>query len=217
MVFLAGCGAPATQAPAEQEPQQAMANTPTRLPDTPAATATSPETPVSAPILFTPTPRATATETLLPTLELPTLALNPPALAVWDGVPTYLADSEPGYYFRVQYDPEKWALVTDQLGQPALSHRTIPYCVITPTAGRGLPPNVRVEHENIYPNDLSIDMGKAYEGDILRFVTYQVSDGTVFTGFEVGFQEQSESCLDDALAVIETLRPVPSSQATPQP
>jgi hypothetical protein len=150
-------------------------------------------------------------------MELPTLALNPPALAVWDGLPTYLADSAPGYYFRVRYDPERWALVTDQLGQAALTHRSLPSCIITPTAGRGLPPSVTIEHETIQFGELSIDAGKAYEAGVLSFVSYQVSDGTIFTGFEVNFQGESEACSSDALAVIETLQPVPASRATQQP
>jgi hypothetical protein len=143
--------------------------------------------------------------------------LNPPPLAIWDGVPTYLADSSPGYYFRLRYDPERWALVTDQLGQPALSHRTIPYCLINPSSGRGLPPSVAVEHETLYIEGLSIDAGRAYQAGSLVFATYQVSNGTIFTGFEVNFQEDVEACLQDALVVIETLQAVPASQATPQP
>ena len=34
---------------------------------------------------------------------------------VWDGTPTYLGELEPGYAFRVTYDPDLWALTTDQL------------------------------------------------------------------------------------------------------
>ncbi len=211
-MLLTGCGAPAST-PFVVEPQNGVQNTATPLP----LTATASNTPAPTPTVPTSTPAPTATETLLPPLELPTLAVNPPALAVWDGTPTYLADSQPGYAFRVSYDPELWGLVTDPLGQPALGHRSIPYCTITPTEGRGMPPSVRIEHEVIYPADLSIDVGSAYQDNVLTFVTYQVSDRTILTGFVVNFQEQSEACLADALAVLSTLRSVLASQATPRP
>lgn len=210
-MLLTACGAPAPE-PVETQGVQVL-NTATPLP--PTATASS--LPSATPIVSTNTPAPTATETLLPPLDLPTLSVNPPALAVWDGTPTYLADSQPGFVFRVQYDPEVWGLVTDALGQPALGHRTIPYCIITPTEGRGLPATLRVEHEVIYPEELSIDVGRAYEADLPVFVTYLVSDKTVLTGFMVDFEEQSEACLTDALAVVTTLRSIPTSQATPQP
>ncbi|HEY6074302.1 MAG TPA: hypothetical protein VIV15_13150, partial [Anaerolineales bacterium] len=129
----------------------------------------------------------------------------------------YLADSKPGYLFRVKYDPEVWAQVMDQLGMPALGHRSMPYCIITPSEGRGLPPTLRIEHDVQYLDGLSIDVGKAYQNDVLDFVTYQVSDRTVFTGFVVDFEEQSDACLKDAEAVISTFQSVPASQATPQP
>jgi hypothetical protein len=209
LLFTACGGAPST--PMVVQPQTVQLHTSTPPPPT----LTASPAPTSTTILPTSTPAPTSTETLLPPLELPTLALNPPALAIWDGTPTYLADSQPGYAFRVRYDPEIWALVTDQLGQPALGHRNIPYCMITPSAGRGLPPTLRVEHDVIYPGNLSIDVTRAYQNDVLAFATYQVSDSTVFTGFVVDFQEESEACLADALAVISSLRSVPISQATP--
>lgn len=211
-ILMTACGAPSTP-PFIVEPQTAVQNTATLLP--PAATASNTAAPT--PVPPTSTPAATPTETLLPPLELPTLSLNPPVLAAWDGTPTYLADSRPGYAFRIRYDSEKWGLVTDPFGQPALGHRSIPYCTITPTEGRGLPPGLRIEHEVIYPEKLSIDVGRAYQDNVLTFVTYQVSDGTILTGFVVNFQEQSEACLEDALVVITGLQSVPVSQATPQP
>jgi len=213
LMFTAACGAPAP------EPQfvdgTLPAPTATSVPPTATITPTLP--PGVTPVPATSTPAATPTETLLPPLDLPTLSVNPPALAVWDGTPTYLADSQPGYAFRVRYDPEVWGLVQDQLGQPALGHRSIPYCIITPTAGRGLPPTLRVEHEIIYPEELTIDVGRAYQDNEPVFVAYLVSDGTTLTGFQVDFEEQSEACLADALAVITTLRSIPLSQATPAP
>jgi hypothetical protein len=160
---------------------------------------------------------ATLTETPLPTLELPTEIVNPPARMVWDGTPTYLGESTPGYSFRVSYDPERWALTTDQFGFPALAHRNIPACVIAVTAGRGLPPSMTVEHELLYTGKITFDVGSVYENGALKFVTYTGGDGTIVTGFEVSFADQIEECRAEALSVLSTLTSVPTSQATPTP
>ena len=197
-------------APAATEPA-------TDLPLLPQET-TTPALPTetSTPIV-SPTPEPTLTATPLPPLELPTLMPSPPPLAVWDGLPTYLGDSQPGYYFRVKYNPELWALTTDQFGMPALAHRKIEYCMLTPTAGRGLPPNVRVEHNVVYIDGLTYDVAMAYVNEALAFITYQGSNGTIYTGFQLDFQGLSDECRADALVVLSTLQAVPISQATPQP
>lgn len=215
----ASCGAPApapTEAPiATEEPPR-----PTEPPSfqsleaptlEPTATATSTPLPTATQILLTPT------ETPLPTLDLPTEPVNPPVQMVWDGPPTYPGDSEPGFSFRVTYDPEVWALTTDQFGFPALAHRNIPVCVITPASGRGLPANTTVEHDVLHMEDLTFDVGNVYENDVLKFVTYTGGDGTILTGFEVSFEEQVDDCLRATVAVLSTLTSVPVSQATPQP
>jgi hypothetical protein len=160
---------------------------------------------------------ATQTDTPLPTLELPTEIVNPPAKLVWDGVPTYPAESTPGFAFRVTYDPELWALTTDQFGFPALGHRKTPGCVISVASGRGLPGNMTVDHEVLYAGNISFDVGKVSENGVLKFVTYTGGDGTVITGFQVDFQEDVDACLAEAVAVISTLTSIPVSQATPQP
>jgi len=170
---------------------------------------------------FTPAPThvplSTPTETQLPPLELPTEAVNAPAKMVWDGTPTYLGDSTPGYSFRVTYDPDLWAVTSDQFGFPALGHRNIEYCVIAVTSGRGLPANITVEHDVLSMDEVSFDVGIAYENGLKKFVTYTGGDGTIVTGFEVTFQDQVDACLADAVTVLSTLQSVPVSQATPQP
>jgi len=217
-LFLTSCGgaAPAaTQAPAATE--------------APAATSESVEEPFGGDIhsptpeppteTFTPaptnTPVATLTETPLPTLDLPTEALNAPVRLAWDGVPTYLGDSTPGYSFRVMYDPDLWALTADQFGFPAMGHRNIPNCVISVTSGRGLPANMTVEHDILRTDTVTFDVGTAFENGVKKFVTYTGGDQNVITAFEVSFDEESDACLADAVAVLSTLRSVPSSQATP--
>jgi|SRR5687768_1937692 len=160
---------------------------------------------------------ATPTDTPLPTLELPTEPVNAPVRMVWDGTPTYLGDSEPGYSFRVTYDPDLWALTTDQMGFPALAHRNISTCVITPTSGRGLPANTTVEHDVLKTDTVTFDVSIVSENGVKKFVTYTGGDGRIVTAFEVVFEEQVDECLADAVTVLSTLTSVPVSQATPQP
>src|SRR5690349_19189708 len=145
MLMLSSCGgaaAPATPAPAATEAPTDEEPAATELPATEAPEATEPpafqslEAPTRVFSSATPPPSATQppvtpTDTALPTLDLPTEAVNAPEQMVWDGAPTYLAESTPGFAFRVRYDPELWALTTDQFGFPALAHRNIPGCVIS--------------------------------------------------------------------------------------
>ena len=133
----------------------------------------------------------------------------------WDGVPTYLGDSTPGYSFRVMYDPDLWALTNDQFGFPALGHRTIPNCVISVTSGRGLPAGLTVEHDVLHTETVTFDVGTVIENGVTKFVTYTGGDGNIITAFEVSFGEESDACLRDAETVLSTLRSIPSSQATP--
>ena len=215
-LLLTSCGgAAATQAPAMTEaPAATEASVVEPLVAEPSPTLAPTQT-------FTPeptfTPSVTPTETSLPPLELPTEAVNAPARMVWDGTPTYPGDSTPGYAFRVTYDPDVWAVTNDQFGFPALGHRSIEYCVIAVTSGRGMPLNVTVEHDILYTDKVTFDVGIAFENGVKKFVTYTGGDGTIITGFEVSFQDQVDACLADAVTVLSTLRSVPVSQATPQP
>ena len=212
-LFLTACGGGAsTFEPVETEiPTQSIIVENTQPPSsTPEPTQTFTPAP-------TPTLAITQTETPLPPLDLPTEAVNAPALMVWDGMPSYLADSTPGFAFRVTYDPSLWAVTADQFGFPALGHRNIEYCVIAVTSGRGLPANVTVEHDILYLSGITFDVGIGYENGVKKFVTYTGGDRVILTAFEVTFQEQADECLADAVTVLSTLRSVPVSQATPQP
>ena len=201
---------PSTEAPAATEPPAFQSlEAPTRA--VPQGQATSTTQPASTQA------RSTLTNTPLPTLDLPTEMVNAPSQMVWDGTPTYLAESTPGYSFRVTYDPELWALTTDQFGFPALGHRNIPACVISVTSGRGLPLNMTVEHDVLYTGEINFDVGNVYENGVLKFVTYTGGNGTIITGFQVNFEEQGQECLAEAVTVLSTLRSVPVSQATPTP
>jgi hypothetical protein len=220
-MLISSCGAAApamTEAPVVEElaaPSQDIAVEPTAqavLPEnTPTAEPTSTLEPSPTQILPTPT------ETPLPPLELPTEIPNAPSLLAWDGTPTYLGDSQPGFDFRVLYDPELWALTQDQFGYPAIGHRNIPYCVISVTSGRGLPANVSVEQDILYTDTVTFSVGTAFENGVKKFVTYTGGDDKVITGFEVSFKDQAEECIADAVTVVTTLQSIPSSRATPEP
>ena len=197
-----------TDAPATEPPAFQSLSAPTREP---APT----ETPVPLPTQTQIVP--TRTDTPLPTLELPTEITNAPQRLVWDGLPTYPGDSTPGFVFRVSYDPDLWALTTDQFGFPALAHRNIPGCIISPTSGRGLPATTTVEHEMLNIDTLTFDVGTVFENGVKKFVTYIGGDGTVITGFVVDSVEDLERCLSAAVGVLSTFTSVPASQATPQP
>jgi hypothetical protein len=235
MLLMTSCGggaAPATQAPAATEipPTEAATEFPvaTEPPATEEPAATEPpafqslEAPTQAPTESTPRPTSTQipgtpTDTPLPTLELPTEIVNAPEQMAWDGTPTYLAESTPGFAFRVIYDPELWALTTDQFGFPALGHRSIPGCVISVTSGRGLPLNMTVEHDVLDAGDVTFDVGNVFENGVLKFITYTGGNGTIITGFQLNFEEQIDGCRRDAIAVLSTLTSVRASQATPTP
>lgn len=212
-LILSSCGAAAPAG--TEEPSQAETAEPTSQPVLPESTPTSEPT-------FTPQPTptrilSTPTETPLPPLELPTEIPNAPSLLAWDGAPTYLGDSQPGFSFRVFYDPEIWALTEDQFGYPAIGHRAIPYCVISVTSGRGLPANVSVEQDILYTDTVTFYIGTAFENGVKKFVTYTGGDGRIITAFQVSFEEQADECLADAQTVLTTLQSVPSFQATPTP
>ena len=219
-LILTACGgAAATSAPVATEVPATEVPVATEAPVEPLIPELSPT--LAPTHTFTPeptfTPSLTPTETQLPPLELPTEAVNAPVRMVWDGTPTYPGDSTPGYAFRVTYDPDLWAVTSDQFGFPALGHRKIEYCVIAVTSGRGLPANISIEHDVLYADNVTFDVGVASENGVKTFVTYTGGDGNIITGFEVTFQDQVDACLTDAVTVLSTLKSVPVSQATPQP
>ena len=212
ITVLAACGASApevTPAPLMEEPLA--------TPTAPATETPAPPTSTSTPVpTFTPI-GPTPTETLLPPLELPTLEASEPALEIWDGLPTYLADSQPGFFFRVKYRSALWALTEDSYGQPALGHREIEYCILASAEPRGLLPGMQVEHDLRKIGNLYFEINVVISQGARQFVTYQATDTVIFTGFQVNFVDQIDACLVDAEAVLATLTSVPESQATPIP
>ena len=197
-----------TDAPVTEPPAFQSLSAPTQEPE---STDTAVPLPTQTQIV------PTRTDTPLPTLELPTEITNAPQRLVWDGLPTYPGDSTPGFVFRVSYDPDLWALTTDQFGFPALAHRNIAGCIISPTSGRGLPATTVVEHDFLTLDAVTFDVGTVSENGVKKFVTYVGGDGTVITGFVVDSAEDLERCLSAAVGVLSTFTSVPASQATPQP
>jgi len=209
----------ATSAPAAV-PTEALRlpATPTRRPE---FTATPRETSLPEP---TATPVGpTPTETLLPPLELPTMAAFAPSRLPWTGLPTYPADSEPGLLFRVDYDPDVWAQTEGNYGEIVLAHRLIPYCTVSTWSGRGLPGGLKSEHEfrTIGGADFDVNTITTKQGET-EFITYVGGDRRILTGFQVAFVEQKESCVQDAELILATLRslaaiPTATPSFTPAP
>ena len=216
-LLLAACAPRAATLPAPTKFAQPNSQllqplaSPTAESNQPTPTEVLTETP--APFVLQLTPAAS--ETPLPTLEIPTEVARPPALAVWDGLPTYLADSQPGYYFRLQFDPNAWALTTDHYGSPALVHRAITNCMLSPAAGRGLPPNASVEQEMRRINGISYQVNTASVNGVKQFVTYSAGDGKIFTAFQLTLQDRPDQCILEAETVLGNLASVAVSLATP--
>ncbi len=213
----AGCAAmprnvplAATSAPAATQPGgEALA---LATPTAPSA-ATVPVTPTVGEFALNLTPLAT--ETALATLALPTESRYASAFELWDGLPTYPADSQAGFDFRVRYDPTTWAKTADQYGAPSLAHRLIAGCVISPTGGRGLPLNGTVDHEMRRINGVSFQINTAFVNGVRQFVTYVGGDGVIYTAFQVAFADQADRCLADTENVLGTLKAVSIYDATP--
>lgn len=170
-------------------------------------------TPLPTPTDLPPTP----TETLPPTQELPTPALNLPALESWVGAPTYAVESKPGYSFRVDFDPEVWALTVDEMGNTALVHRQISYCKMIPTSGRGTPRGWMVDDQFRDIGTIRFEVVTASQNGVVQFVNYFGSDGVILSGFQVSAQDQQQECLQAAETVLATLSSVMALPATRTP
>ena len=215
-LLAAGCGAAAptfAPAPTNTSGIKSLEELPTAS-STPQPAPSETPTPTSAPFVldFTPLP----TETALPTVEIPTEAARPPALEVWDGLPTYPAESNPDYYFRLSFDPGAWALTVDNYGLPALAHRAITDCILAPTVGRGLPPNAAALHEVRSLNSISYQVTTVTDvNGVRQSLTYVGGDGRIYTGFQLSLGDRPDQCISEAELVLGTLSSVPVFQATP--
>lgn len=214
-LLAAGCGAAAPTAaplPTETTGPNTLAPLVVASPTAqPAPTETA--TPTGAPFVLDLTPLPS--ETPLPTVEIPTEGARPPALEVWDGLPTYPAESNPDYYFRVSFDPGAWALTVDNFGMPALAHRAITNCILAPTVGRGLPPNAAAQHEVRRIGAISYQVTAVDVNGIRQSVTYAGGDGHVYTAFQLSLQDRPDQCILEAELVLGTLTSVPIWEATP--
>lgn len=211
VIFAAGC-APLRLRSGSSPTTTSTAPAPMLLATTPASSAPRATGTAEAFALnLTPLP----TETALPTLALPTEVSRPAGLSVWDGLPTYLAESEPDYYFRLSFDPSVWALTRDQFGNPVLAARDIPGCTIAPSAGRGLPLSATVDHDVRRIGAVTFQVSAAYINGVKQFVNYSGGDGTIYTAFQVSFRDQADLCLAAAEAALGSLISIPVLQATP--
>jgi len=212
LVFSAGCSpllSPARSSvapPATLTPRAALPST-----AVPAVSVTL--TPQAFSLDLTPLPTPSA----LPPLELPTAPAYPQGMQVWDGLPTYPAESRPDFYFRVWFDPASWALTTNQFGYPVLANRSLAGCVLGPAVGRGLPFSGSVDHEVRRIGAVTYQVSTASVSGVTPFVNYAGGNGVIYTAFEVAFVDQAELCLTAAEGVLGTLSSVPLSEATAIP
>lgn len=211
LALSAGCAPLLSAAGPSVEPAETF--TPILISPTGPPTKSPAASPEPFALELTPLPTPTA----LATLTLPTQPAFPQEMQVWDGLPTYPAESRPGFDFRVRYDPAAWALTTDQFGFPVLGSRTMAGCVLTPAQGRGLPLSGSVDHEVRQVGGVTFQVSSAFEGGVMKFVNYAGGDGVIFTAFEVSFQDQAEACLAAAEGVLGTLSSIPLQEATPVP
>lgn len=170
-------------------------------------------TPLDTPTDMQPTP----TETLLPTPELPTPESTAPVFEAWVDLPTYLAESQPGFAFRVDFNASLWALTLDDMGQPALLHRDIPYCKIAMATGRGMSRDMTAESQFVEIGSYLFEVRTVSRDGVVQFVNYFGGDNVVFTGFQVSFQEQQAECIQAAEIILVTLSSVVAPTATPTP
>jgi hypothetical protein len=174
---------------------------------TPEALATEPPASEKPPVdvsLLTPT---------LPPTDIPTPAIPTPGTPVvetWTGKPNY-PESAPGMLYQLAYDANRWAFAEDQFGQTVLSHLLIDGCILSPTVGRGLPPNYIAESTFRNIRDLQFEVVTISENRIPRSINYFGGDGIVFTGFQLSFQGYPEVCIQEAEAVLATLVSVPEN------
>lgn len=208
LLVSASClpSSPPSSLPPTEGPTNIVAAPPSLTPSRPTDTAA----PGPFVLDLTPLPTPTALATLaLPSPPSPLLGDQ-----VWDGLPTYPADSRPDFYFRLRYDPLAWALTTDQRGYAVLVSRNVAGCVLGQAAGRGLPQSAQVDHEVRMLGGLTFEISRVTANGVTQFVNYAGGNGVIFTAFEATFQDRTEDCLQTAEAVLGTLRSVPVSEAT---
>ena len=158
----------------------------------------------------------TATETLLPPLDLPTEQPRLPSMVAWISSPTYPGDSDPGRLFRVDYDPAQWAQTEGNFGVLVLANRDIEYCVISPWTGRGLPVEWKVTQDFRTIGISTFQISTVSVQDTVKFVSYTGGDGSMLTSFQVSFTVRQDECLQQAETVLGTLQSV-SETHPPQP
>ncbi len=212
-LLLIACSALAARflfAPAAAQAQDLRSNA-LMLAQAETDTPTPTETPVEIPT-DTETP-ILPTDTPIPPTDTPTQG-PPPVLDAWTGDPTY-PESIPGYLFLVQYDTALWMRGDEVRGEPSLVSR-YGTCVITQTAGRGLPPGWLVDDDSFQTiGEMRYEVVRVSRAGKLQFINYFGGDGNVFTGFRVEFQYDIENCLLAAENVFATLTSVLAPTPTP--
>ena len=169
----------------------------------------SPDTPTSVIVLVEPslTPRATIFVLLTPlptsTFEpLPIFTPSDSRFEVWV-IPATYSVSPP--FFKVEFLPEVWKLNTDDQPYPMLEHLLLSGCSISPSVGRGLPPDYSVEHTFRKIGGYIYELSMVSKAERLVFLNYCTGNEDVGICFAVILGDNQEACIQDAEAVLATL------------
>jgi hypothetical protein len=174
-------------------------NSPIRLSDTPTpfVTLTKPSLTPTATIFVSPTPPPTFTFE-----PLPVVTSSNSQFDVWVILDTY-SISPP--FFKVEFLPEVWELNINDQPYPMLQHLLLPGCHISPSAGRGLPPDYSVEHTFRKIGDNTYELSIVSKAGQWMFSNYCTGNEDAGICLAVGSTDNQQTCIQDAEVVLSTL------------
>ena len=176
---------------------------------------TATERPVlTAQIMLTPTKEVMLTPitTRLPTIPDPDV----PRLAIWVGVPTY-PHNDNDVLFQLVFDASKWNLVVYSLEIQTLFHRSNSGCNISTNLIYEPGEGAIIVDGGRQLRQVSYSTSAVGGGGIWSFVNYWSSVAGNGVGFAVNLSDRMDECLQDAEAVLETLKAVPAPSQTAIP
>lgn len=158
-----------------------------------------------------PAPTATSTASQIPT-EAPTPTLpSPPKDTLWWILPSYASSSvsaDYGKLWQVEFNPKIWQLITNKFHVVQLIHRSLDNCSMSPTVGRGLPPEYSLEVERKDINSNSFDIRRMSLKGKLESINYCVSIADANSCFGLHTGDKPAICIENAERVLATLTSV---------
>jgi hypothetical protein len=195
LLYCSACGVKSVISPTHVSPL----NSPIHLPDTPTPifTLAKPSLTPTATIFVPPTPPPTFTFE-----PLPIVTPSNPQFDVWV-IPSTYSVSPP--FFKVEFSPEVWKLNTNDQPYPMLQHLLLPECHISPSVGRGLPPDYSVEHTFRKIGDNTYELSIVSKAGQWVFSNYCTGNEDVGICFAIGSDDNQQTCIQDAEVVLSTL------------